>query len=77
MIVMMKRSFGPQDLTGYEFPAEFAAARHGGRTDVTTERPDLVAWYQAPVAPSTREPSPFGTPSSTLPLASGPSHRFL
>jgi hypothetical protein len=43
MIVMMKRSFSPQDLTGYEFPAEFAAARHGGRTDVTTERPDLVA----------------------------------
>jgi len=60
-----------QDLTGYDIPAEFAAARHGGRTDVTTERPGLVAWYQAPVAPSTREPAPFGTPLSTLPLASG------
>ena len=77
MIVTVKRSLSAQDLAGYDVPAEFAAARHGGRTDVTTERPGLVASYQAPVAPSTREAAPFGTPSSTLPLASGSSHRFF
>ena len=38
MIVTVKRSLSAQDLTGYDVPAESAAARHGGRTDVTTER---------------------------------------
>lgn len=49
MIVTVKRSLSAQDLTGYDVPAEFAA-RHGGRTDVTTERPGRVALYQALVA---------------------------
>ena len=62
---------GAQDLTGYDVPAELATARHGGRTDVSTERPGLVALYQAPVAPTTRAPAPFGAPVSTCPLASG------
>ena len=77
MIVTVKRSVSGQALTGYAVPAEFAAARHGGRTDVTTERPGPVAWYQAPVAPSTSEAAPSGTPLSTLPLASGSSHRLF
>jgi len=73
----MKRSLTAQDLTGYAVPAEFATARHGGRTDVTTERPGLAASYQTPVAPTTRLPAPFGTPLSTFPLASGTSHSFF
>jgi hypothetical protein len=55
--VTVKRSLTAQDLTGYAVPAEFATARHGGRTDVTTERPGPVASYQAPVAPTTRLPA--------------------
>ncbi len=42
MMVMVKRSFGAQDLTLYEVPSGFVAW-HGGRTDVTPARPGRSA----------------------------------
>jgi hypothetical protein len=40
MIVTVKRSLSGQDLTGYDVPAGFAAARHGGLPEVVASSAD-------------------------------------